>query len=639
MGDDTKQIKVNDVVKTAEYVVASQQTDLVIEYLQQLDPETHKTSYYAVKDFYKADKVEQTLKSVIDNRATKAGDYYEILAKLQAKPEALLSYYNAITSDGNLQLKKETYKLPNVEITKELAQKYTEVSKEYETTVNRLPLQHLLMLTQDESKANGETVTVTDYAINDPVALANELAVIEKLPITLYGLEKPKPTLVKSSINGVDVNISDIKYEAERLIKKIGLTESDYKKKQGVFWHLTFSRVLADILAEMRKRGSTTHYPNIRGDEAAIPKEVLDAGLEGYTQTKETPDLLSSLDTVYRNEQERVSDGGVAIQTDLFKGLLSGTDDTDIAPWATVDQAIRTLNIAGTTALIACVRYLHDNPKGGNIDLADLMAYDHKYKEQKESRRGLVKSDRVAFGNSLKLLLALNWGIKTKRSDRTSTIKYYRLINGEIEIDNATGDVLNVKGLKFDNDFYDIKNSLLHVLAPKGIDYLPSPEAKSVALKVQSLFAKHQKDTIAGKPQQVSREWLAKGSYKINARTNELIIKLLDDMAENNLIAKWHNVKGTKTLSGYDKDTYKILLYPTKEAQESYITPEMRKAEREAEKQIQQGRASTLKKVVKSYGNNDLLAQELDTTKSQLELWAGGVEAIPKHIADKIAGL
>lgn len=633
MSDDPKE---NTISKTAQYVVASQQKELVIEYLKQLDPETHKTNYYAVKDFYKADKVEQTLKSVIDSRTNKTGDYYEILTKLQAKPEALLNYYNAIISDGQLQLKKETYKLPNVDRTKELAQKYTEISKEYEAPAYS-PLRQLLYT--NKPRTESETVTITDYAITDPVALANELVKIDKTTITLYGLEKPKPTLVKSSINGVDINISDIQHGADKLIEKIGLTESDYKKKQGVYWHMTLSRVLADILAEMRKRGSTTRYPNIRGDEVAIPKEVLDAGLEGYTQTKETPDLLSSLDVVYRNEQERTDRGGLTIQTELFKGLLTGESDTDIAPWATVDQAIRTLNIAGTTALVACVRYLHDNPKGGDISLTDLMAYDHKYKEQKESRRGLVKSDRITYGNSLKLLLALNWGIKSKRNDRTSTIKYYRLINGEIEIDNATGEVLNIKGLQYDNDFYDIKNRLLHVLAPKGIDYLPSPEAKSVALKVQSLFAKSQKDTVAGKPQQVSREWLAKGSYKINKRTNDLIIRLLDDMVEHNLIAKWHNVKGTKALSGYDKDTYKILLYPTKEAQDSYITPEMRKAEREAEKQVQQGRASTLKKAVKSYNNNDLLAQELGVAKSQLELWASGGEAIPQHIADKIRGL
>ena len=618
----------------------SQQTELVIEYLRQLEPDVHKTNYYAVKDFYKADKVEHTLKGLISASKVKAGDYHDILTRLQASTKPLLSFYNAITKDGQLQLKQNVYKLPSSDKINELAVKYTKVSKTYDTTIRKNPLRQLLEAKiNNEPEPDGETVTVTEYAITDPMGLASELVNLEKTTITAYNLYKPKPKLVKSTINGVSVDLSDTQHETDKLINKSSLKDSEYRKKHGSFWFLTLTRVLADLLAEMRKRGSTTRYPNIRGDEVAIPKEVLDAGIEGYTQTKETPDLLSSLDVVYRNEQERADRGGLAIQTELFRCLLAGESDTDIAPWATVDQAIRALNIAGTTALVACIRYLHDNPNGGDIDLGDLMAYDHKYKEQKESRRGLVKSDRIAFGNSLKLLLALNWGIKTRKSDRTSTIKYYRLINGEVEIDNATGDVLSVKGLKFDNDFYDIKNSLLHVLAPKGIDYLPSPEAKAVALKVQSLFAKHQKDTIAGKPQQVSREWLAKGSYKINARTNELIIRLLDDMVSNNLIAKWQNVKGTKVLNGYDKDTYKILLYPTKEAQESYITPEMRKAEKEAEKQVQQARLSSLKKAVKSYNNNDLLASELDIPKNQLELLIGGGEKIPEHIADKIGGL
>ena len=626
--------------KNKEGKANSQQTELVIEYLRQLEPDTHKTTYYAVKDFYKADKVEHTLKGLITTSKVKGGDYHDILTRLQVSPEALLSFYNSITTDGQLQLKKDIYKLPSSDKINELALKYTDVSKSYETTIRKSSLRQLLEAKlNNDPEPEGETVTVTEYAITDPLALASELASIDKITITSYNLYKPKPKLVKSTVNGVSVDLSDTQHETDKLINKTGLKDSEYRKKYGTFWFLTLTRVLADLLAEMRKRGSTTRYPNIRGDEVAIPKDVLDAGIEGYTQTKETPDLLSSLDVVYRNEQERTDRGGLAIQTEMFKGLLAGESDTDIAPWATVDQAIRALNVAGTTALVACIRYLHDNPNGGDIDLADLMAYDHKYKEQKETRRGLVKSDRVAFGNSLKLLLALNWGIKTKRNDRTSTIKYYRLINGEVEIDNATGDVLTVKGLKFDNDFYDIKNNLLHVLAPRGIDYLPSPEAKNVALKVQSLFATKQKDTIAGKPQQVSRDWLAKGSYKINARTNELIIRLLDDMVANNLIAKWQNVKGNKTLSGYDKDTYKILLYPTKEAQESYITPEMRKAEREAEKQEQQARLSTLKKAVKSYNNNELLASELDIPKNQLELLLGGGEKIPEHIADKVSRL
>lgn len=615
----------------------AQQNDLIIEFLVKIKPETHKKTDYPVKEFYKAEKVSKSIKQLQDVvKSPKASTYRKFIDQLVDKPELLISLYSELQEKGDLWLLIDEYQLPSVADTERLALKYTKITKEYEqhrsTSIQRL-------LNPNEKPKEGKTFHVIEYGLTDDIeSLAIELSAISTIDFTSYSIELINDKPIKTTINGQEINAPAQLYQLGKIADKLE-TGTPERTNMPNIGSSTVRRIAGEVLAEMRKRGSTTRYPNIRGDEVAIPKEVLDAGLEGYTQTKETPDLLSSLDVVYRNEQERADRGGLAIQTELFKGLLTGETDTDIAPWATVDQAIRTLNIAGTTALVACVRYLHDNPKGGNIDLADLMAYDHKYKEQKESRRGLVKSDRVAFGNSLKLLLALNWGIKTKRSDRTSTIKYYRLINGEIEVDNTTGDVLNVRGLQFDNDFYDIKNSMLHVLAPKGIDYLSSPEAKSVALKVQSLFAKHQKNTIAGEPQKVSRDWLAKGSYKINARTNELIIKLLDDMVENNLIAKWHNAKGTKTLSGYDKDTYKILLYPTKEAQESYISPDMRKAERETEKQVQRGRTSTLKKVVNSYNNNDLLARELGASKSQLELWISGGESIPQHIADKIKAL
>ena len=122
----------------------SQQTELVIEYLRQLEPDVHKTNYYAVKDFYKADKVEHTLKGLISASKVKAGDYHDILTRLQASTKPLLSFYNAITKDGQLQLKQNVYKLPSSDKINELAVKYTKVSKTYDTTIRKNPLRQLL---------------------------------------------------------------------------------------------------------------------------------------------------------------------------------------------------------------------------------------------------------------------------------------------------------------------------------------------------------------------------------------------------------------------------------------------------------------------------------------------------------------
>ena len=598
-----------------------EQINLIASYLEQQwdnhNPKFGKWSTYPVKDFYDASKVEQALGQIGDiqdatytqKEYKEYKDYYgRVHGKLTANPEALLKHISDLMSIGKLELKEYTYLQPDKETAKRLALKYTELSSEYEVNPKLL----------DPKDTENKTVIAKEYSITDPDALGKELEQANLLKSTTYLLSIPEAKFVTTTIGDKEVGISRVKQEAGKLAGKLEL-DTDNKLKNLYYLYASIEIVVATVLAEMRKKGSATRYPNLKGEGVGIPKAVIDAGTEGFTRTKENPELLQSLDKVYRNEQERTDSEGLAIQTVLFKGLTSGESDTDIAPWATVDGAIRALNIAGTTALVACIRYLHENPNGGDINIADLMAYDHKYKEQKETRRGLKKDDKTTFANSLKLLLALNWAIKTKSSDRTSTIKYYRLVGGAIEVNNDTGEIIRVKGLKFDKDFYDIKNNLLYVLAPKGIDYLSSPEAKSVALKVQSLFAKHQKDTIAGKPQEISRDWLAKGSYKINSRTNEIIIKLLNEMVEHTLIDKWCNKKGTQTLSGYDKDTYKILLYPTKEAQESYITKEQRTAERKAEQQLQKLALSNLKKAIKNYGTKDELANHLGTTSDQLD--------------------
>jgi hypothetical protein len=581
------------------------------------------TKLYNISSFYKPELVAQALKTleVADKvRYTVAGggvkeiDTKTVKQKLVTNIDKLVGFYSSYEQG---KLAEKTSKI--------LDKNALDSLKTYF---------ELKTITPKEKDGK----SITGYVITDIEAL--NTAIAEQKPKNYKTYE-----IVSEPVGGV--GLGELMQFMKRLVKladNCGITDGG----GGVMSvgeiavsqiHLELMAIITRTLANIRSGRASTRYPNIRGDEMGIPKDVIDAGDEGITQVKENPSLLDSLDTVYRTEQERAEGGGLAIQTDLFKGLLSGESDSDIAPWASVDQAIRALNIAGTTALVTCMRYLHDNPNGGDITIDDLMLHDHRRREQKQKAGYLAKTDKKAFADSLKLLLALNWAIKTKRNDRTSTIKYYRLINGEIDIDNETGEITVVRGLRFDNDFYDIQHKLLHVIAPKGLDYLTSPEAKKVALKVQSRFAKEQRRTVQGEPITVTREWLAKGSYKINKKTNPTLEKLLHDMTEHKLIAKWHSKNGKTHISGHDKDTYTILLYPTTDTQEGYITKEARKAEANAERLAKKDRARDLKRAIRSYNNDEDLAQELGVSVDQLRLWANEVETIPQTKADRVKSL
>jgi hypothetical protein len=583
------------------------------------------TKYYDISSFYKPELVTQALKNLevpdkiqypIAGGGVGEVNTKELKQKLTNHIDKLVGFYSNF--EGG-KLSEKTSKLLD------------------KKTVESLSSYFELKTVAPKDK-DGKSVTITGYAMTDITAL--KTAIAEAKP-------KSYKTYEIVSDPAGSVGLGDMFAFMRQLVKlahDCGIDDGN-NMVMGIGeiavtqTHLELMAIINKTLANVRTKRASTRYANIRGDEVGIPRDVIEAGDEGMTQVKENPSLLGSLDTVYRTEQERAETGGLALQTDLFKGLLNGSTDTDIAPWASVEQAIRALNIAGTTALVTCMRYLHDNPNGGDITIDDLMLHDHKRREQKNKWGSIAKTDKKAFADSLKLLLALNWAIKTRRNDRTSTIKYYRLINGEIDIDNETGEILMVRGLRFDNDFYDIQHKLLHVIAPKGIDYLISPEAKKVALKVQSRFVKEQGRTVKGEPITVTREWLAKGSYGLNKRTNEIITKLLDDMVTHNLIAKWHTKNGKQALSGYDKDTYTILLYPTTDTQGGYITKEARLAEAKAERQAKKDRVTNLKKVIRSYNNDDELAQELGVSVEQLNLWASEAETIPESKADKVKGL
>lgn len=601
--------------------ITNRQYTLIVEYLKdewkRNNPSLVTVKKHLVRDIYKPEMVEQSIKDL------EAGDenlykeqYNQIVKKIRKQPDQLLKSLTEISKTKGLYIEQRDYKAPK--------------------KMQKLALVH----TQSDDKGN--------YTINDVGKLRQALEKEASFVFTGYTLELPNNTPKETVIiEGLEIQTDKISKVARQLTNKLDTSLIDnpphiIKEKQIikslVLKDIT-ATILRDILVTMIDTAKADRYPNIRGDMVAIAKPIIDA-TEQFYKIKENPDLLQTLDREYRTEREQQDESGlpVALQPQLFDTILDNKGE--LGSWANVDEVIRTFNIAGTTALITCARYLHENPKGGDIKLTDLMAYNAKYKKQKETRRGLAKTDRISFSNSLKMLLGTTWAIKTKegKKSKTYTQKYYQLIKANTEHDEKTGDVVAVKDLRFADDFFEIKDSLFYVITPKGLDYLTSPEAKQVALRVQSRFAKEQKYTIKGKPIQVTRDWLVKGSYKLDTNTNKIAVKVLNDMVENKLIAKWTNIKGTQKLNGYDKDTYKLLLYPTQEAQQSYITKEQRQAEKQANKTRDKLLLTKLKKAIK-LNTKDEIADHLSIETEQLDFMLAGATNIPKNLHSKIENI
>lgn len=652
MSDTSKKLKPNSKEQTTKYIVANQQTELIIEYLKQLDPDTHKTNYYAVKNFYKAEKVKQTLKSVIDNRTDKTGDYYNILTKLQAKSGVLLDYYNDLISDGQLQLKKETYKLPNVDKTQELAHKYTEISKEYEAPAY-LPIRQLMY--GDKPQTGSKTITVTDYTITDEKALANELKTIDTITITLYRLEKTKTNLTKSSINGIDIDISDIQNKTDKLIDKLGLANSKRKKQIGYLWNMTIDRVLADILAEMHKRGSTTQNQldnktttpvNIRLDYTGytIPKPPIDSNIKDIENPN--PDKAKTIGKMYRSNEEIKDENG------LFATV---TDPTllDYLP-AEYQDPIKLLalyNRSNRRGLVTLFRYLQDTPNPPDkIKLIDLAKHNGAYLEQIKKDGYLRDRYKKILLNELVLIKGTNtfytYFDKSINKEMIGSIHFF---NYDISTDGKI-----ITGLRYSDEYIRVLHgkdkAMLHLATPKSLDTLSQP-AQDIAYKIINLFIdKYQMSrTIQGKPIKVTVAKLYKGiltepkDKRTRYQTKQTTLKLLDEILtikQDNIIEKYELVENNY-----------LLIYPSRFTKTAYKDKSLDTALKQAVKRQQLERVQDLQNLIKMYRNdfnrsddkrnvNSYVAEDIGVTENEIKMYlvkpTKGKTIKPEPISDEV---
>jgi len=112
---------------------------------------------------------------------------------------------------------------------------------------------------------------------------------------------------------------------------------------------------------------------------------------------------------------------------------------------------------------------------------------------------------------------------------------------------------------------------------------------------------------------------------------------MLDDLqSEGIAIGKWTTKAKNKAITGYNKDSQTIYIYPTINLQQAYTTKARTKAERESYKSEQKARLTALKKYAKGYTDLDTLANELDLERVELDGLLAGQQPIADKVLEKI---
>ena len=115
------------------------------------------------------------------------------------------------------------------------------------------------------------------------------------------------------------------------------------------------------------------------------------------------------------------------------------------------------------------------------------------------------------------------------------------------------------------------------------------------------------------------------------------LAKMLNDLeSEGIAIGKWATKAKNKAITGYNKDSQTIYIYPTANLQQAYTTKARTKAERESYKTEQKARLTALKKYAGGYTDLDTLASELAIERVELDSLLAGQQPINDNVLEKM---
>lgn len=639
-------------------------TDLVIEYLEQLDPETHKTYYYSVNDFYNDKKVKPAINKLLALRTAK--DYTEILTKLQAKPTALLKYYKTIMSDGQLQLKKEVYRRPSTSQTQELASKYTKASGQRQAPMPYNSLRQLLYGKMQPDDA--ETKTVTDYAITDYEALGSELLKAEKLTIERYSLEKTNPKTIKTTFNGVDINISDIKHEARKLATNLGLDDSEYKKAQGVLWSFTLDGILANILGVILDGGkpkSKTYYtpPNIREDTSInyVPKPPIEAINKTLIMLANDPDTDKTMTKMYTSEQDRQRNNGLPVTIDKYdqQALFDSFTQKGIK---NINRLVDLATNLTLPTFYMINQHLLENQRANSsriedliipeMSLQDFMRINPRFNTDKMRKKGIPSTDKQTTLNTLELLQKVQYPFTTVVKKDGKTVGYEQ---GSVKVfdyliyTDAKTKKTTIKNLQYSRDYLYKFKTTIAIPYGEGFYLLTELAHQELDIAIQLILTSKEniQRTKEGLPSEIHISEFNKNNkiYKNYSSTNyyKTLTRGLDNLVKRKEIGNWHTKSGGQTITNQDANSQILYIYPT-DIHKALITSD----ERKVIKQEQTRRLRDLKSLITLYRKDlranktsslaylDYLSEDLHITKDELQTTLAGGKPISDELMQEI---
>ena len=620
-----------------------------------------KGELYPIADFYKPSLVAKALETAKGGRVrvtTVQGSSIEIdradlKAKLTSNLTALKAFYDKQKSKT---LAVTLYQRVNDE-TAEAFKQYFEYNtfkpidhKEYKADVNRQLINSDNRIIMQPSKVQVQT-PINGYGLLDKPKLQKALDKLPKAKILLH-----KDVEILTSVTGVasaDVNTIEglkqlftdvIELATACNIKDDGtrvLSIGDVEISQT---HLELLSTVSLTLATIQELNTAKHSRSVVNIKEAEKHSYIGRPsttsfidmVEGAVSGRE----LKNLERTYRNKDEREAEGGFLAHIDDIQTALPFLDEID-------DQKLRAKFMANSVALAvdavtALQAFMRDNQDhNGYIKIKDLATYIKRYADDMQVKGSLRPQYRKAILNGLTLAQLMGTDYIVDKNPKTGATKWHKvyLIDRITDYEtNKKGDVVSVK-----TDFTaEYKASLSFNLGVvlDGVQNLKTPESKILATYISDRQVAKQDDTIAGKPITCTADTLCTkaGITDQNITTRYITLaKMLNDLqGEGIAIGKWTTKAKTNNITGYNKESQTIYIYPTANLQQAYTTKARSKAERESYKTEQKARLTALKKYAGGYTDLDTLATELAIERVELDGLLAGQQPIADRVLDKI---
>lgn len=617
-----------------------------------------KGELHTIADFYKPSLVAKALETAKGGRVrvtTVQGSSIEIdRADLKAKLANNLTALKAFYDKQKGKTLAVTYYERVNEETAETLKQYFEYNtfkprehKEYKADVNRQLINSDNRIIMQPSKVKVQT-PINGYALTDKAKLQKAIDKLNKSVILPHKDVEILTSVASADANTIEglkqlftdvielANACNIKDDGTRV-----LSIGDVEISQT---HLELLSLVSLTLATVLDLNTAKHSRSVVNIKEAEKHSYIGRPsttsfidmVEGAVSGRE----LKNLERTYRNKDEREAEGGFLAHIDDIQTALPFLDEID-------DQKLRAKFMANSVALAvdavtALQAFMRDNQDhNGYIKIKDLATYIKRYADDMQVKGSLRPQYRKAILNGLTLAQLMGTDYIVDKNPKTGATKWHKvyLIDRITDYEtNKKGDVVSVK-----TDFTaEYKASLSFNLGVvlDGVQNLKTPESKILATYISDRQVAKQDDTIAGKPITCTADTLCTkaGITDQNITTRYITLaKMLNDLASEGIaIGKWTTKAKTNNITGYNKDSQTIYIYPTANLQQAYTTKARTKAERESYKTEQKARLTALKKYASGYTDLDALASELDIERVELDSLLAGQQPIADRVLDKI---